>query len=30
VPPERKVAGFDVAWVGVSREMAALGLAGVV
>ena len=30
VPPERKVAGFDVAWAGVSREMAALGLAGVV
>ena len=25
VPPERKVAGFDVAWVGVSQEMAALG-----
>jgi len=25
VPPERKVAGFHVAWVGVSQEMAALG-----
>ena len=30
VPPERKVAGFDVAWVGVSQEMVTLGLAGVV
>ena len=30
VPPERKVAGFDVAWVGVSQEMATMGLAGVV
>ena len=30
VPPERKVAGSDVAWVGVSREMAVLGLAAVV
>lgn len=30
VPPERKVVGFDVAWVGVSQEMATLGLAGVV
>lgn len=28
VPPERKVAGFDVEWAGVSGEMAALeGLA---
>ncbi len=25
VRSERKVAGFDVAWVGVSQEMAALG-----
>ena len=30
VPPERKTAGFDVAWAGVSGEMAALGVAGVV
>ena len=30
VPPERKAAGFDVAWAGVSGEMAALGVAGVV
>ena len=28
VPPERKVAGLDVAWVGFSRESTALGLAG--
>ena len=30
VPPERKVPGFDVAWAGVSGEMTALGVAGVV
>lgn len=28
VPPERKVAGFEVAWVGVSGEMAALSRGG--
>lgn len=27
VPPERKVAGFDVGWVGLSQEMAALEVA---
>ena len=26
VPPERKAAGFDVAWAGVSAEMLALGV----
>jgi hypothetical protein len=30
VPPERKAAGFDVAWAGVSGEMLALGQDGVV
>lgn len=30
VPPERKVAGFDVVWAGVSGAMAALGVAAAV
>jgi len=30
VPPQRKVAGFDVAWAGVSGAMAALGVAAAV